>query len=135
MPVLLEGFEKFTGTRQHNAPMVSIKPNGILGLNAAASRQFKLAAYNWAVLHYNRAGRQVAIELTYVHEPGALRLTHRKDKVGADISAKSFCDFYGLLSQRTQQLTPELRNADPVILILDLNQAREQEMEPGEGGI
>ena len=101
-------------------------------LNAAVSRQFKLGAYNWAVLHYNRAEKQMAIELTYVHEHGALRLTHRKDKVGADISAKSFCDFYGLLSKRTQQFTPELRNATPAVLVLDLKQPR-QEMDAGDG--
>ena len=88
-------FERFTQSGRGYKPKISITKSGLIGFNQGAVRHFKLSDYEYAVLYYDRDYSRIGIGLTNdENENGICKL--RKRASGADVSAKSFFDYYDI---------------------------------------
>ena len=88
-------FEKFTQVGRGYKPKVSITRSGLIGFNQGAFKHFKLDQFEWAILYYDNDNHRIGIELTNdADEDGVCKL--RKRASGADVSARSFFDYYGI---------------------------------------
>ena len=67
-----------------------------------AVKHFELEKYDWAILYYDKDAHRIGIELTNdENEDGACKL--RKRNSGADVSAWSFFDYYGINYEKTNR--------------------------------
>lgn len=88
-------FERFTQTGRGYKPKISITKSGLIGFNQGAVRHFNLTNYEYAVLYFDRDDSRIGIGLTNdKNEYGICKL--RKRASGADVSAKSFFDYYNI---------------------------------------
>ena len=95
-------FEKFTRVGRGYKPKVSITRSGLLGFNQGAVKHFELDKYDWAILYYDKDGGRIGIELTNdENEEGVCKL--RKRTSGADVSARSFFEFYRISYDKTNR--------------------------------
>ena len=86
-------FEKFTKSGRSYKPKVSITGSGLIGFNNGSVKRFDLNKYEYAVLYYDREGQRIGVALTNEeNDEGVCKLRNRAS--GADISARSFFDFY-----------------------------------------
>lgn len=94
------GFERFVRVGRNYRPRVSITAAGLIGFNVGFVKKFPLKEY--AVLYFDRVSRYIGIELADNPNSGdAIQI--RKRTSGADISAKSFFDFYDIDYHKTKQ--------------------------------
>lgn len=95
-------FERFTQTGRGYKPKISITKSGLIGFNQGAVRHFKLTNYEYAVLYYDRDESRIGIGLTNdKNETGICKL--RKRASGADVSAKSFLDYYDISYEESKR--------------------------------
>ena len=95
-------FERFTRVGRGYKPKVSITRSGLLGFNQGAVKHFELDKYDWAILYYDKDGGRIGIELTNdENEEGVCKL--RKRTSGADVSARSFFEFYRISYDKTNR--------------------------------
>ena len=88
-------FERFTQTGRGYKPKISITKSGLIGFNQGAVRHFNLTNFEYAVLYYDRDNSRIGIGLTNDNnDNGICKL--RKRVSGADVSAKSFFDYYDI---------------------------------------
>ncbi len=107
-------FERFTRGGRRYRPTVSINKGGIIGFSRGSYHRFSLGRYTHVVLFYDAETRRVGVMLAVdSEEPGAIPLRPRPAESGADVSAKSFLDFYGIPYQHgTEQYDPEVVDFD-----------------------
>ena len=99
-------FEKFTQVGRGYKPKMSITRSGLIGFNQGAVKHFELDKYDWAILYYDKDGGRIGIELTNdANEEGVCKL--RKRASGADVSARSFFDYYGINYDKTNRYDAE----------------------------
>ena len=95
-------FEKFTRVGRGYKPKVSVTRSGLLGFNQGAVKHFELDKYDWAILYYDSDGGRIGIELTNdKNEEGVCKL--RKRPSGADVSARSFFEYYRINYSETNR--------------------------------
>lgn len=95
-------FERFTQVGRGYKPKVSVTKSGLLGFNQGAVKHFRLDHYDWAVLYYDKDSGRIGIELTNnENEDGVCKL--RKRAAGADISARSFFEYYRINYELTNR--------------------------------
>ena len=95
-------FERFTEVGRGYKPKVSITKSGLIGFNQGAVKHFKLDQYDWAILYYDKDGGRIGIELINdEHEDGVCKL--RKRESGADVSARSFFEYYRINYETTKR--------------------------------
>ena len=111
-------FEKFTRVGRGYKPKVSITRSGLLGFNQGAVKHFELDKYDWAILYYDKDGGRIGIELTNdENEEGVCKL--RKRTSGADVSARSFFEFYRISYDKTNRYDATWDdNEDKIIVTL-----------------
>ena len=119
-------FVKFTDTGKSYSPKVSISPRGLIGFSQGARKRFELEKYAACILYFDADTRQVAIEFTTdIEAEGAIKLRLRP--IGADISAKSFLNYFNILPNVTimysAQPTPE---GQPTGVLVELNKGTER---------
>lgn len=94
-------FVKFTEKGRAFAPKATLSRSGMLSMNDGAYRRFEMDQFEFCVLYYDPETRRVGIELIKdPHTEGARKLRRRQGG-GADISAKSFCDFFEISVSET----------------------------------
>ncbi len=95
-------FEKFTHVGRGYKPKVSITKSGLIGFNQGAVKHFKLDRYDWAILYYDNDNDCIGIGLTNdANEEGVCKL--RKRASGADVSARSFFDYFEINYDETSR--------------------------------
>jgi len=88
-------FERFTDVGARYKPTVSITKGGMISFNQGALKRFDLGKYKFVILYFDRENQLVGVQPTNDPlEEGVCKLRHRQS--GADVSAKSFLDFYGI---------------------------------------
>lgn len=100
---LLSSFERFTDDRRTHARTITILPSGVIGLSQGAVRAGGFEDIGHVVLYFEPTSRRVAISAALPDEPGAKRLRHREASGGADLSAKTFLDYYGIASPKKRK--------------------------------
>jgi len=89
-------FERFTRPGKSFKSRITIQRSSILGVNLAATEEFKFKNYKFAVLFFDLSIKRIGIRLTNdKSEDGAIKVRVR-EKVGALLSAKSFLNYYKL---------------------------------------
>ena len=88
-------FERFTRKRARtDAPKASIWSRGQIGFNYAATDEYKLDKFKYAVLYYDRETNRIGIEFTNDRNAeGTSKVIHRKG-AGVSISALAFLRHY-----------------------------------------
>ncbi len=111
-------FEKFTRVGRGYKPKVSITKSGLIGFNQGAVKHFKLDRYDWAILYYDKDGSRIGIGLTNnENEDGVCKL--RKRTSGADVSARSFFEYYRINYTKTNRYDAEWdENEDKLVVYL-----------------
>ena len=95
-------FERFTQVGRGYKSKVSITRSGLLGFNQGAVKHFRLDHYDWAILYYDKDGGRIGIGLTNnENEDGVCKL--RKRASGADVSARSFFEYYRISYDKTNR--------------------------------
>ena len=111
-------FERFTQGRRSYAPKASLNKSGVIGMNEGARQRFRLEEFKFAVLYYDRDAQRIGIQLTNdPNEAGARKLRLRP--TGADVSARSFFQFFELDVQETRS-RPLAKDQKTGYLIIDL---------------
>ena len=109
-------FERFTQVGRGYKPKVSITKSGLIGFNQGAVKHFKLDQYDWAILYYDNEDSRIGIELTNdENEEGACTL--RKRASGADVSARSFFDYYGIKYVQTKRYDAEWDEDEDMLVV------------------
>lgn len=109
-------FERFTQTGRGYKPKASITKSGLIGFNQGAVKHFKLNDYECAVLFYDKDNRCIGIRLTNdENEDGVCRL--RKRASGADVSAKSFFDYYKINYEETNRYDATWDDSEDKIVV------------------
>lgn len=109
-------FERFTQTGRGYKPKISITKSGLIGFNQGAVRHFKLTDYEFAVLYYDRDESRIGIGLTSdKNENGICKL--RKRASGADVSAKSFFDYYDINYRESKRYDAEWHGDEEKIIV------------------
>ena len=112
-------FEKFTHVGRGYKPKVSVTKSGLIGFNQGAVKQFRLDLFDWAILYYDRGNNRIGIGLTNdASEEGVCKL--RKRASGADVSARSFFEYYRINYEKTNRYDAE-RDDDEDKIIVNLN--------------
>ena len=111
-------FERFTRVGRGYKSKVSTTKSGLLGFNQGAVKHFKLDQYDWAILYYDKHDGRIGIGLTNdANEEGVCKL--RKRASGADVSARSFFDYYGINYDKTNRYDAVLdENEDKLVVCL-----------------
>ena len=95
-------FERFTKIGRGYKPKISITKSGLIGFNQGAVKHLNLTDYECAVLYYDKDNHRIGIGLTNDdNEVGTCRL--RKRESGADVSAKSFLEYYKIDYEETNR--------------------------------
>ena len=112
-------FERFTQVGRGYKSKVSITRSGLLGFNQGAVKHFELDKYDWAILYYDKDGGRIGIELTNdADEDGVCKL--RKRASGADVSARSFFEYYRINYETSNRYDATWNNIEnKIIVILD----------------
>ena len=109
-------FEKFTHVGRVYKPKVSVTRSGLLGFNQGAVKHFELEKYDWAILYYDKDGARIGIGLTNnENEDGICKL--RKRAAGADVSARSFFDYYGIKYVQTKKYDAEWDEEEGMLVV------------------
>jgi len=88
-------FERFTAVGRAYTPVVSITKGGMISFNKGAVQRFGLHGYCYAILFFDKESQTVGVMPTDdEEEDGICRLRHRQS--GADISAKSFLEYFAV---------------------------------------
>ena len=95
-------FERFTRVGRAYKPKLSITRSGLIGLNNGSINRFKLKDYDYVVLYYDKEFDKIGVQPTNnKDEEGVCKLRHRNS--GADVSARSFFDYYGIDYSETKR--------------------------------
>ena len=109
-------FERFTRVGRGYKAKVSITRSGLLGFNQGAVKHFELDKYDWAILYYDKDGGRIGIELTNdENEEGVCKL--RKRTSGADVSARSFFEYYRINYEKTSRHDAEWNDTENKIIM------------------
>ena len=109
-------FEKFTHVGRGYKPKVSVTRSGLLGFNQGAVKHFRLEHYDWAILYYDKDNDCIGIGLANdADEEGACKL--RKRNSGADVSARSFFDYYGINYEKTNRYDATWDDNEKMIIV------------------
>ena len=109
-------FERFTQVGRGYKPKVSITRSGLIGFNQGAVKHFELGNYDWAILYYDKDNDRIGIGLTNdENEEGVCKL--RKRSSGADVSARSFFDYYGIEYNQTNKYDAEWDENEGMLVV------------------
>ena len=109
-------FELFTQTGRGYKPKISITKSGLIGFNQGAVKHFNLTNFEYAVLYYDRDNSRIGIGLTNnKDENGICKL--RKRASGADVSAKSFYDYYDINYRESKRYDAEWDGDEDKIVV------------------
>lgn len=108
-------FEKFTDVGRSYKPKISITKSGLISFNKGSVNRFKLDDYEYAILYYDKEDSRIGVELTNdKNGEGACKL--RKRSSGADISAKSFFDYFAIDYKETKRYNAEWNDKNDMII-------------------
>lgn len=117
-------FVKFKDVNRSHALKASISTTGVLSFNDGARRRFQMDEKRFCVLYYDEEAKIIGIEFTKdEHAEGAKNIRLRQ--TGADISAKSFLDFFEIRVEKTT-LYEIVRDKDSGWAIIELSRGRER---------
>lgn len=109
-------FEKFTHVGRGYKPKVSVTRSGLLGFNQGAVKHFELEKYDWAILYYDKDSARIGIGLTNnENEDGICKL--RKRAAGADVSARSFFDYFEINYDETNRYDATWDDNEKMIVV------------------
>ena len=109
-------FEKFTQVGRGYKPKVSITRSGLIGFNQGAVKHFELDQFDWAILYYDNDNNRIGIELTNdATEDGVCKL--RKRTSGADVSARSFFEYYRIDYDKTSRYDAKRDDIENKIIV------------------
>ena len=112
-------FERFTRVGRGYKPKMSITKSGLIGFNQGAVKHFKLDQFDWAILYYDKDSGCIGIGLTNdPDEEGVCKL--RKRASGADVSARSFFEYYRINYDKTNRYDA-IRDDDENKIVVNLN--------------
>ena len=115
-------FIKYTAKGRSHAPRATIAQSGRLSFSDGTRKRYDLDSYTHCVLYYDPDTRRVAVELTGDSSAeGAITLRHRP--TGADVSAKSFIDYFDMGVSETTTYDV-VRDPETGWLVIDLNRGR-----------
>jgi hypothetical protein len=118
-------FERFVEGGRSYSPKASLNRSGLIGLNEGARKRFELENFKYCVLYYDRDARRIGIQLTNDPNEQGIRKV-RLRPTGADVSAKSFFQFFDL-DVRVTKSYPVARDPESEYLIVDLKGGAEHE--------
>ena len=112
-------FEKFIRPARVSSPMFTIRKGGFFGLNSAAIERFGLGDFSGVVLYFDRNRSLIGIRpVKATNEEGARTFSVRHNS--CTISAKAFCDQYGIPRDRPTSFPVEF-NDDEGMLVVDIS--------------
>jgi len=117
-------WERFVYSGRSFTPKATINKAGNLSFNAAARSKFQLGEYQYAVMFFDQGANRIGVMLTN-NEKEQGRKTLRQRPTGADISIRTFLDFYGLNSPEPRGFEVEQDGASGY-LVLDLGAATQR---------
>lgn len=110
-------FERYTESGRGYNPTISINKSGVIGVNRGCVNRFELERAPYVILYYDKAGQRVGIQPTRDEsEKGARKFRWRTD-YGAEISARSFLDYYGIDRSQTRRYEVEWDSANKMMII------------------
>ncbi len=117
--------ETFKDTAKSFSPKCSINNKGVIGFNDGSKREYKLANFEFAVMHYNKEHLIIFIEPTNDKtKEGAIRIRKGK-KHGAFLAAKNFFLYYRNAPNKTTIYKPYFSDKKKMIII-ELNKGKER---------
>ncbi len=115
-------FERFTSLGRSNRPKITVTRQGVISFNKGATRRYAMHDYTHAVLFWDGESRRVGVMLTSMSdEEGAVPIRFRQS--GADISARSFLEFYDIpYRQEKRNYEPErIYHDDHVMVVFNVD--------------
>ena len=109
-------FERFEKSGRAFKNRITIQKGYVIALNLAATEEFKIRDYKFAVFFFDREAMRVGIKLTNERsETGALKVRIR-EKVGALLSARSFIEYYKLGDFRSKTFDATWNARDKMVV-------------------
>lgn len=117
-------WEKYSKVTRQHTPAMSFKPDGVIGLNAAAVRGFGLYEYAFVELAWDRKRQLVGLTPTNDPATGGMKMS-RMNRCAITFSGRGFCTRFGLNPKR-KKWYPLRRLARTKTIVADLNGANGQ---------
>jgi hypothetical protein len=123
-------FKKHTLISGSNAPKMTIRKGGSLGINQAAARRFGIDSDDYyAILYYDDENNAIGIEITRdENAEGALKIQYRPYKkdnknVIIQVSIKSLLDRHAIDYSESSSYVP-FKDEETGLIVLDLNKPK-----------
>lgn len=123
-------FKKHVHISGNNAPKMTIRKGGSLGINQAAARRFGIDSDDYyAVFYYDDENNAIGMEITRdENAEGALKIQYRPYKgdnknVIIQVSIKSLLDRYAIDYSESSSYVP-FKDEDTGLIVLDLNKPK-----------
>lgn len=115
-------FVKFTEKGRAFAPKATLSRSGMLSFNDGAYRRFGMKEFDYCVLYYDADTKRIGVQMTNEATSDGARKLRPRTGGGADISAKSFCDYFALGVTETTIYDAQVTSIpEGEIVIIDLN--------------
>ena len=93
-------WERFEYTGKDSIPKLTIRKNGLIGLNNSAVLNHNLKSYTHVVLFIDKASKKIGLKFSKNEaEPGARKVKFH-EMGGATVPARSFCHMNNLQENR-----------------------------------
>ena len=110
-------FKRYNGECVLKAPVVTLTKRGILQFSRAAIEKFEMWRYRFVELYYNSATVRAGITFTNKLPKQGGQLLKVYEKRYADISLRSFCDYYGIDHSAEREYELGYNDAEKIIVL------------------
>ena len=113
-------FERFTEWGKQFKAVATITSTGVISINQGAINRFGMSKWTRVYLLHDRDDKLIGIQQAdSSEEEGSCRLRHRA--TGADISARTFLEYYSIPYGETERFEPTYDD-DAKAVVIDLKQ-------------